>query len=182
MIQVIRTFSMLALTTGMITACATDDKKTEMNAEDAQVSAALDKMEEPKAAPEMAAPTDQAPEPKAEAKKTAWVKTYALNVRSGPGVSHPVVSHLAFGSQVEIMEAGQWTKVGENMFVYGEYIAMEKPETPMMVQTASTMPVADESEAEAPAAAPAKAAAEKAKPALKKAKPAAKKPAAPAKL
>lgn len=61
----------------------------------------------------------------------AYVITGALNVRSGPGVSHPVVDTLTYRKKVSILKGGTWTKIGMNQYVYGAYLSSTMPTSPL---------------------------------------------------
>jgi hypothetical protein len=62
-----------------------------------------------------------------------YVTTGALNVRSGPGVSHPVVSTLPFQHKVSSKQKhGKWIKIGQDQYVYSEYLSTSMPKEPVM--------------------------------------------------
>jgi hypothetical protein len=48
---------------------------------------------------------------------TRWVKTFAVNVRTGPSKESPVVRHMARGHKLSVSIDGEWAKVGEGEFV-----------------------------------------------------------------
>lgn len=54
-------------------------------------------------------------------KVVRYVKSYALNVRTGPGLEFPVKRHVKYGDKVEVIISGEWAKLGE-----GEYISTNR--------------------------------------------------------
>lgn len=66
--------------------------------------------------------------------KVMYVKTYALNARSGPGTDNPVTGHYAFGRAVEVVEVnGTWAKDSHGSYVLYKYLSKTKPKKPTIL-------------------------------------------------
>ena len=53
------------------------------------------------------------------------VNTESLNVRSGPGLNFGKTGRLSRGTEVTILQStGEWKKIGDNQWVFGEYLQM----------------------------------------------------------
>jgi uncharacterized protein YraI len=54
-----------------------------------------------------------------------------VNLRSGPGTNHPVVTTIAHGAQVRVISSdGAWTQVehnGRRGYVSSQYLTQERP-------------------------------------------------------
>ena len=60
---------------------------------------------------------------------TFYVSSYSLNVRSGPGMTHPVVDHLVRGAEIVALEqSGVWLKIGQDRYVSKNHVATSKAE------------------------------------------------------
>jgi curli biogenesis system outer membrane secretion channel CsgG len=73
-----------------------------------------------------ASPTPSAPPPAETATEAVIVKPSALNVRSGPGSSHSIVSVVRSGDRLEVLEhSGDWirirTETGNEGWISGKY-------------------------------------------------------------
>ena len=120
---------LFALSLSPLTSCSDEEASPEENiAANSNPAAAVP------ATPPVAEPpvTSTPSQPEASVSgSVAFVTTEALNVRSGPGVSHPVISQLTYKNKVSVLESGQWTKIGENRYVYGQYLSPTEPSSPV---------------------------------------------------
>ena len=65
-----------------------------------------------------------------EKKDGVVIDPTSLNVRSGPGTSHPIVGTIADGSPVEIFDIqGRWYRIGKNRWGYGPLIKIIEVKT-----------------------------------------------------
>ena len=59
------------------------------------------------------------------------IATVVLNVRSGPGMSYPVVGSLKYGAIVNVSEnLGGWGKIGTQRYAYMQYLERIEDPTP----------------------------------------------------
>lgn len=67
--------------------------------------------------------SDSGAKPSAEKMR---VSSWGLNVRSGPGMQHPVVDVLQRGELVQVLEEVRvWVKIGENRYVASKFLTSE---------------------------------------------------------
>lgn len=117
---------------GLAFSACSDDEEPMQEPVEAQTT-----QQPPAAPPAPPAVPESTPEPKQAQQEgegeanQLYVLTEALNVRSGPGVSHGVVDRLEFGQAVTAIKAGSWVQIGQGRYVWGEYVAKDKPATPI---------------------------------------------------
>lgn len=61
----------------------------------------------------------------AQLNKTGIVHASILNVRSGPGITYPIVAKLKENETVSVVESnGEWDRIGANQWVKADYIVL----------------------------------------------------------
>lgn len=132
---------------------AAADAKAEELAPEAAAEPKADEVVTEKSVSPGAAP---APAPAAESAEGLYVAVSHLNVRSGPGIQHPVVDVITFGSQHMSLgtENKIWVKIGEGRYTSRKYLSEQKLNEPMAVSAPQPVEAASQQEVAPQEAAP----------------------------